>query len=65
MKTWRCTRDYPYTNPGCIGHKDIKSRQGHYVEAETKEEALADMYSAFPNDVAEGYGFTVEDWTDK
>ena len=30
---YRCTRQRPYSNPGCPGHNDTRARQGYYVVA--------------------------------
>lgn len=62
MDEYRCTRDYVYRNPGCPGNKDLKSRQGHYLRANSQEHALGLMALKFPGDVDEGYGFTATLW---
>lgn len=51
---FRCTRNSPYLHD-CLGHDDIKSRQGYYVIAKTEEDALRVMARDFPKDIA---GFT-------
>ena len=54
-KIYRCTRNvYP---PGTPGYTDKKSRQGHYVPAQTEAEAIQKMVEMFPNDTD---GFTVD-----
>ncbi|KPK66801.1 MAG: hypothetical protein AMS21_01210 [Gemmatimonas sp. SG8_38_2] len=47
---WRCTRDDCYTNHGASGHYDERSRQGHYVTATTRKEAIERMRELFPDD---------------
>lgn len=39
MNEYRITRPEFYANPRCPGHKDVTARQGHYVNAETAEQA--------------------------
>lgn len=55
---YRCTRDSAYQG-NCMGATNLDCRQGHYVDATTKERALAVMAKRFPEDVAKGYWFTV------
>ncbi len=50
MDTYLCTRNQPYTNPNCLGHTDLKARQGYYVTAESLCDALALMQEHFPED---------------
>lgn len=59
MKEYRCTRNALYSH-NCIGHDDITARQGHYIKAQSKEEAWEKMAIRFPEEVAEG--FTVQEW---
>ena len=49
MNQYRCTRPDAYEE-GCPGHKDLSARQGHYIDAESEEKALARMRKLFPND---------------
>ena len=53
---FRCTRDWLYRG------KDvpIKERNGRYVETSSPEQALAYMRKRYPEDVLQGYGFTVQ-----
>lgn len=54
--TYRCTRNEPYRffTPG---YGNIKERQGYYIEAKSREEAIAKMQSKFWKDRC---GFTAE-----
>lgn len=49
MPKFRCTRNARYSH-ACTGRDDLRARQGHYVEADTREEALAEMRRSFPDD---------------
>lgn len=61
LRIFRCTRPTLY-GPGCAGHKDRTARQGYYIKALTKEQAMRVMLKDFPNDVdgfdAEPVGLT-------
>lgn len=59
MHQYRCTRNTPYQDVDCPGSKDPRARQGHYVQAESPEEALKIMTLTFPKDTE---GFTVGLW---
>lgn len=59
QKEYRCTRNALYTHE-CLGHNDITARQGHYVKANSAEEAWEKMAIRFPEEVNEG--FTVQEW---
>jgi hypothetical protein len=61
-REFRCTRDYPYSNPGCLGFRDAAVRQGHYIAATDEDDARRQMAKLFPEDGKAGYGFTVEFW---
>lgn len=50
MNEYRCTRPDLYDSPGCTGHKNPSARQGHYVNAESLDDALAQMKKKFPSD---------------
>jgi len=52
---FRCTRNAPYTEPGCPGHTALKARQGHYIVAYSHEEALRVMAERFPDEVESGF----------
>ncbi len=56
MNDYRCTRNsvYPPTSPG---HTDLTAREGYYVRAATRDEALRAMRRRFPDDLE---GFTAE-----
>ncbi|PPS41949.1 hypothetical protein [Chroococcidiopsis sp. TS-821] len=58
-KEYRCTRNALYTHE-CLGHNDVTARQGHYVKANSAEEAWEKMAIRFPEEVNEG--FTVQEW---
>lgn len=57
MRQFRCTRPEVYSR-GTPGHKDRSARQGHYIFAETPEEAIAIMKERFP----EENSFDLQDW---
>lgn len=59
MKQYRCTRNASYSHD-CIGRDDITARQGHYVSANSKEEAWRKMAIEYPNEVEAG--FTIQEW---
>jgi len=59
MKEYRCTRNAPYRHD-CLGHDDLGARQGHYIQASTKEEAWQKMAIRFPEETNEG--FSVTEW---
>lgn len=50
MNQYRCTRPGCYEK-GCPGHTDPSARQGHYIYAETREDAIEQMIKRFPDDV--------------
>ena len=52
MKEFRITRPDMYKNLNCPGHKDLGAREGHYIEAENEDQAIAIMKLRFPNDSA-------------
>ncbi len=56
MNLYRCTRNSAYP-PRSPGHTDLTARQGHYVRALSREQALQNMRSRFPSDLE---GFTVD-----
>ena len=58
-RMWRCTRNAPYSSPNCPGNRLTSARQGHYVSAATKQEALDYMRCQFPHDTD---GFTAHPW---
>jgi hypothetical protein len=59
MPEFRCTRNALYDDGG---HEDadLSVRQGHYITANNKEEALEEMRARFPEEVEAG--FTVHPW---
>lgn len=59
MKEYRCTRNALYQDEG-PGRDDISARQGHYIKAESEEEAWEIMAVRYPNEVQAG--FTVQEW---
>ncbi len=54
---YRCTRRALYKTEGCPGHTNLSARQGYYIRADSKEEALRTMAQDFPKDVE---GFDVQ-----
>lgn len=59
MQRYRCTRNDVYKHD-CIGRDDLQPRQGHYVLANSEEEAWEIMASRYPEETTAG--FTVEPW---
>lgn len=59
MREYRCTRNALYTHD-CTGKNDLRERQGHYIWAESEEEAWQKMAVRFPDETEAG--FTVEEW---
>lgn len=55
MNIYRCTRRKPYESPGCPGHMDKSARQGHYIEAESRDEAIQKMAKQYPDEVVPGF----------
>jgi len=55
-KEFRCTRNSPYQHE-CAGQHDLKARQGHYIRAESKEQALTEMARIF---IEDKHGFTAD-----
>lgn len=62
MKEYRCTRNQPYQGVACPGNLNTRARQGYYILAHNKDEALMIMRNQFPNDTC---GFTAELWKDE
>lgn len=60
-KEFRCTRQAPYP-VGSFGHKDLSARQGYYIMAASKEAAEQRMSAGFPEDVAAGFDFDIQEW---
>ena len=58
LKEYRCTRNAPYRSPNCPGHTDCSARQGHYIYAQSREDALRKMALLFQNEHV--YGFTAQ-----
>jgi hypothetical protein len=44
----------------CIGYDDLTARQGHYIKADSIEEAWQKMAIKFPEEAEAG--FTVQEW---
>lgn len=44
----------------CIGHDDLRARQGHYIQAHSIEEAWQKMAIKFPEETEAG--FTLQEW---
>lgn len=55
---FRCTRNTLYTHD-CLGRDNWSARQGHYIMAHDRDEALAKMAERFPDDTE---GFTATKW---
>lgn len=64
MSTYRFTRPELYRND-CPGRDDVGARQGHYVEADSAQEARQKLQQDFPGetleqDQREGLGWTCD-----
>lgn len=59
MKEFRCTCNAQYSH-NCLGRDDLTARQGHYIRAESAEEARQIMALRYPEDAEAG--FTVEEF---
>ncbi|RUS93306.1 hypothetical protein DSM106972_096620 [Dulcicalothrix desertica PCC 7102] len=59
MREYRCTRNALYQHD-CAGGDDIRERQGHYIHANSEEEAWQIMAMRYPTETTAG--FTVEEW---
>lgn len=59
MRQYRCTRNDLY-QCDCPGRDDLRERQGHYINANSEEEAWEIMASRYPLETTAG--FTVEPW---
>ena len=59
MREFRCTRNALYLHE-CTGRDDLRERQGHYIKAETEEEAWQEMARRYPSETEAG--FTVQEW---
>jgi hypothetical protein len=44
----------------CTGRDDIRERQGHYIKAQSEEEAWQIMATRYPEETT--LGFTVDEW---
>jgi hypothetical protein len=55
---FRCTRNTPYIHD-CLGRDNWSARQGYYIKAHDRDEALAKMAERFPEDTE---GFTATKW---
>ena len=61
LPEWRCTRNACYDNPKAKSFTDPSCRQGYYITAETKDQAMIIMARRFPDD-PHTQGFTVDRW---
>lgn len=59
---YRCTISGIYDAPTCYGHLDTGSRNGHYFDVSTPEEALLRMIQEYPESLDMGY--TIEEFSD-
>jgi formylmethanofuran dehydrogenase subunit E len=59
VKEYRCTRNALYSHD-CIGRDDLTARQGHYIRANSAEEAWEKMATRFPEETEAG--FTTQEW---
>ena len=58
-REYRCTRNALYMHD-CTGRDDIRERQGHYVWANSEEEAWEEMAKRYPDETVDG--FTTQEW---
>jgi len=49
LTQYRCTRPDLY-GPGSLGFDNLSARQGHYIFAESEDEAVQQMVKKFPDD---------------
>ena len=63
MTEYRCTRNLPYPEDDSDNPEHLKFRQGHYIHAESEEEAWQQMAIRYPEETA--LGFTVQDWSER
>jgi gluconate kinase len=61
MRMYRCTRNKPYSDD-VPGATRTSARQGHYIKANSVEEAIAQMEKQFPDEIEAG--FTAEEWNE-
>lgn len=59
MQEYRCTRNALYQH-NCIGRDDLTARQGHYLWANSPEDAWHKMAERYPDETVAG--FTVDEW---
>jgi len=65
MPTYRCTRTALYLHLNEPARSDTSRRQGHYINADSPEDAIAVMTKRFPGDAdISSEPFTVQEWTD-
>ncbi len=48
MNEYRVTRPELYPAPSCPGYHDLSARQGHYIEANSPEEARSKFRAKIP-----------------
>lgn len=57
------TRSVIYSDPGCPGHTDPKSRNGHYITAASEFGAMLLMKQKFPDDVSRAKCMGIDPFT--
>ena len=62
MTEYRCTRNFPYPEDDPDNLEHLSFRQGHYIRAESEQEAWQQMASRYPNETS--VGFTVQNWSE-
>lgn len=53
-------RNWALYQHDCAGASDVREKQGHYVKAQSEEEAGQIMATRYPEETL--FGFTVEEW---
>jgi len=62
MTEYRCTRNLPYPEDDPDNLEHLSFRQGHYIHAESEEEAWQKMAIRYPEETAAG--FAIQDWSE-
>lgn len=62
MTEYRCTRNFPYPEDDPDNLEHLSLRQGHYIHAESEEEAWQKMAMRYPKETTAG--FTIQDWSE-
>ena len=63
MTEYRCTRNLPYPDDDPDNVEHLSFRQGHYIHADSEEEAWQIMAMRYPEETAAG--FAIQDWSER